>query len=57
MTERTCPVCGGEGVVEVEAEELEDDVDEETGEVISRFRHVIGEETCPTCGGEGVVDE
>jgi len=49
MTDRVCPTCMGEGVVEIDTEE----VDEETGEVVELPRT----RACPICGGEGIVEE
>ena len=49
MTTRVCPTCDGEGVIEVDVEE----VDEDTGEVVEVPRF----SPCPICGGEGTVEE
>lgn len=57
MTERVCPTCMGEGVVEDEDEVLEEDLNEETGLVECRLVTTLINRPCPTCGGEGSVEE
>jgi len=57
MTQRICPTCQGEGVVEDEDVELDEDVDEDTGEPAVIPRTVVRFTPCPTCGGEGTVEE
>ena len=56
MTQRICPTCQGEGVVEDEDVELDEDVDEDTGEPAVVPRTVVRFTPCPTCGGEGTVE-
>jgi hypothetical protein len=56
MTERICPSCLGEGVVEIDDEELEEDVDEDTGEPVTRLVPTVHHQPCPICAGSGIVD-
>jgi len=52
VTERVCPTCMGEGVVEVEDEDLEEGLEGEE-EMVPIVHH----QPCPLCGGEGTVEE